>query len=35
MSIVTPNGVQVMMATGTRSRFCKDKLPAQSAGRDL
>ena len=35
MFVVTSGGIQAMMVAGARGRFHKDKLPAQSAGRDL
>ena len=35
VSVAIPSGIQATTAAGTRGRFYKDKLPAQSAGRDL
>ena len=35
MSVVMSGEIQAMIVAGARSRFHKDKLPTQSAGRDL
>ena len=35
MSVVMSGEIQAMTVTGARGRFHKDKLPAQSASRDL
>ena len=35
MSVAMSGGIQAMTVAGARGRFHKDKLSAQSAGRDL